>query len=374
MVGVGYSRISRSTNMSVTGLAIEACMNAIKDAGLMPRDINGLGGASPPNAMDVAEGCGIPSLTWYSNFSYGPAAICGIVEGVAAVASGVCDTAIAYRSIVRPRAQAFPPEARAVMASSSAMWPEAAFRAPYGANNILAWAALWMRRFMHETRVKEEQLGNISVTLRRHASMNERAVMRNPITLEDYLSSRYVSEPLRLLDCDLPVDGAGAVVLVPAERARDFPHPIVLVSAANFGVGPRPNWEQWHDMRHQASWYVADRLWKMSGLSPSDVDVAGLYDGFTYLTALWISDLGFCKLDELGDFLCGDNIGLKGTLPLNTSGGQLSEGRIHGIGLINEVILQLRGYCGARQVKDARVGVASNGGGPLAGAAVFRRD
>ncbi len=373
VAGVGYSRIARQTGMSVTGLAIEACINALKDAGLKPIDVNGLGGASPPNAMDVAEGVGIPSLTWYCNFSYGPAAITGVVEAVAAVASGMCDVAIAYRSIVKPRPQPFPPEARAVLASYSTMWPEAAFRAPYGSNNILAWAPLWMRRFMHETGVTERQLGNISVTLRRHASMNPRAVMRTPITIEDYLASRYISEPMRLLDCDLPVDGAGAIVLVPAGRARDFPHPPVYVSAANFGVGPRPNWEQWDDMRHQSSWYVADRLWRMSGLSPKDVDVAGLYDGFTYLTALWIADLGFCKLDELGGFLEGDNLSYKGKFPLNTSGGQLSEGRIHGIGLINEVILQLQGRCGERQVKDARVGVASNGGGPLAGAAVFRR-
>ncbi len=373
VVCVGYSRISRQTVMSVTGLSIEAGINALKDAGLKPSDVNGVGGASPPNAMDVAEGVGIPSLTWYSNFSYGPAAICGIVEGVAAVASGVCDVALAYRSIVKPRPQPFPPEARAVLASSSAMWPEAPFRAPYGSNNILAWASMCMRRFMHETGVTDRQLGNISVTLRKHASKNPRAVMRNLITIEDYLASRYVSEPLRLLDCDLPVDGAGAVVLVPAERARDFPHPPVYVSATNFGVGPRPTWEQWHDMRHQASWYVADRLWKMSGLSPKDVDVAGLYDGFTYLTALWIGDLGFCKLEELGGFVEGGNLTYGGRLPLNTSGGQLSEGRIHGIGLINEVVLQLMGRCGERQVKDAEVGVASNGGGPLAGAAVFRR-
>src|SRR2546430_1884324 len=102
VVGVGYSRIARQSGMSVTGLAIEACYNAIKDAGLKPSDVDGLGGASPPNAMDVSEGCGIPSLTWYNNFSYGPAAICGIVEGVAAVAAGICDCAVAYRSIVKP--------------------------------------------------------------------------------------------------------------------------------------------------------------------------------------------------------------------------------------------------------------------------------
>ncbi|MCH8192376.1 MAG: thiolase family protein, partial [Chloroflexi bacterium] len=363
----------RSSGMTVTGLAIESCINALRDAGLKAEDVNGLGGASPPNAMDVAEGVGIPQMSWYCNFAYGPAAVTGLIEGVSAVASGMCDTALVYRSIVRPRPSKLPPVVQAAMASSAAMWPEAPFRAPYGANNILSWASMWMRRFMHETGVTPEQLGNISVTLRKHASMNERAVMRDLITIDDYLASRFIAEPLRLLDCDFPVDGAGAVVLVPAERARDFPHPPVLVAAANFGVGPRPNWEQWDDMRNQASKYAAERLWAMSGLSPGDVDVAGLYDGFTYLTALWIADLGLCKLDELGDFIGGDSIGLGGKLPLNTSGGQLSEGRIHGIGLINEVVLQLRGQCGQRQVQGAEVGVASNGGGPLAGAVVFRR-
>ena len=373
VVGVGFSRVARSSGMSVTGLAIESCINALRDAGLKAEDVNGLGGASPPNAMDVAEGVGIPQMSWYCNFSYGPAAVTGLIEGVSAIASGMCDTALVYRSIVRPRPSKLPPVVQAAMASSAAMWPEAPFRAPYGANNILSWASMWMRRFMHETGVTQEQLGNISVTLRKHASMNERAVMRDLITIDDYLASRFIAEPLRLLDCDFPVDGAGAVVLVPAERARDFPHPPVLVAAANFGVGPRPNWEQWDDMRNQASKYAAERLWAMSGLSPGDVDVAGLYDGFTYLTALWIADLGLCKLDELGDFIGGDSIGLGGKLPLNTSGGQLSEGRIHGIGLINEVVLQLRGQCGQRQVQGAEVGVASNGGGPLAGAVVFRR-
>src|SRR5262249_36775685 len=159
-----------------------------------------------------------------------------------------------------------------------------------------------------------------------------------------------------------------------AERARDCPKPPVRLAGWSFGVGPRPDWENWPDMPNMSSGYTVTPLWERSGLGPKDIDVAELYDGYTFLTLKWIEDLGFCGPGEGGPFVeGGTRTDLDGELPLNTHGGNLSEGRIHGAGFILEAVQQLRGEAGPRQVKGARTAVVSNGGGPAAGAAVLGR-
>src|SRR2546430_3664094 len=178
--------------------------------------------------------------------------------------------------------------------------------------------AMWGRRHMHEFGTTEEQLGTISVTFRDHATRNPNAAIREPITLEDYSASRMITTPFRLLDCDYPVDGGGAVVVTSLDRARDLPHPPVGVIDAVFATGPRPDWDQWDDLTHMASRYAAARLWERTGMSAQDVDVAGVYDGFSWLALCWLEDLGFCAKGEGGPFIAGGNIALGSTIPTNT--------------------------------------------------------
>ncbi|MDP3767143.1 MAG: thiolase family protein, partial [Dehalococcoidia bacterium] len=194
-------------------------------------------------------------------------------------------------------------------------------------------------------------------------------------TMEDYLNSRMLAEPLRLLDADYPVSGATAVVVTTAERARDMRRKPVLVDAMAYATGPTPDWLQAEDFMFGATRRCADRLWSRASVTAKDVDVALLYDGFTHITISWIEALGFCGIGEAGGFIDkGRRIGPGGELPLNTHGGQLAEGRLHGLRHLAEATSQLRGECGERQAPDARIAVVTNGHGPQCGAVLLRTD
>jgi acetyl-CoA acetyltransferase len=220
----------------------------------------------------------------------------------------------------------------------------------------------------------EEHFGAIAVAQREFASLNPMAILREPLCLDDYLASRFISEPLRLLDCDLPVDGAGAVILTTAERARDLRAVPAHLESWALGTGPRPDRFQWDDLTTSGSRYAAAELWRRSDFGPADVDTAQLYDGFTILTLQWLEALGFCAAGEGGPFVAEGHTRLGGRLPTNTNGGMLNLGRVHGISHVIEAVLQLRDVCGPRQTPGARVAVAANGGGPNAGCVVLYRD
>ena len=378
IVGIGHSEISRHSQRSLTSLGIDACVAAIRDAGLRPNDIDGLGGSSPPNLANMVEAIGIPSLSWCSQGAW-PAsqAVRTVLEAAMAIKTGVCEYAVVYRGMAAPRGggsiamrvsdQAGP----TYMGGPNPAGTSTQWTGPYGGHTILTWLSMWMRRYMYEYNVPRETFGTIAVSGRRYAAMNDRAVARNLITMEDYLTSRWIAEPFCLFDCDFPVDGVAAVVVTSADRARDLPHRPVRVVGGAHGVGPKPNWEQWDDMTNMGATYAGRRLWAVAdGFTPADVDVAMLYDGFTFLTVQWLEALGFCKPGEAKDFVSLKRFALDGELPLNTNGGQLSEGRVHGMGLVAEAATQLMGRAAQRQVRDARVAVVSNGGGP-SGAAIL---
>jgi acetyl-CoA acetyltransferase len=176
-----------------------------------------------------------------------------------------------------------------------------------------------------------------------------------------------VSEPFGLYDCDAPVDGSTAVIVSSAETARDLRRPAVRFNAVGTAMRARPSWDQWEDITTMAARDAAAHMWSRTDLTPADVDTAQLYDGFSFLTLAWIEALGFCQRGESGPFVEGGRIGLGGALPLNTWGGQLSGGRLHGFGFVAEAVQQLRGECGARQVPNCEVAVVGVGGGPVAG-------
>jgi acetyl-CoA acetyltransferase len=236
------------------------------------------------------------------------------------------------------------------------------------------WLAMWAQRHMHVYGTTPEHLGSIAIAFREHASRNPLAPMRAPLTMDDYLASPMVTTPFRMLDCDFPVDGAGAVVVTTLERARDLARPPVRYLAGRIVTGPRPDWDQWPDLTQMASARLAGDLWAGAGVGAKDVDVAQVYDGFSWLALCWLEDLGFCEKGEGGPFAADGNLGPGGHLPTNTHGGSLSGGRLHAISHIIECVEQLRGTAGDRQVANAQVGVVTAGGGTMAGAAVLAAD
>lgn len=186
--------------------------------------------------------------------------------------------------------------------------------------------------------------------------------------MDDYLGARLVSEPFGLFDCDVPVDGSTAVIVSSADAARDLPKRAVRIHAVGTALRSRPVWDQWEDITTMASRDAAAHMWSRSDLTPADVDTAQLYDGFSFLALAWLEAFGFCKRGEGGPFVeGGSRIALGGELPMNTWGGQLSGGRLHGFGFVAEAMRQLRGECGPRQVRDCEVAAVGVGGGPIGG-------
>jgi acetyl-CoA acetyltransferase len=233
--------------------------------------------------------------------------------------------------------------------------------------------APYAARYMHEYGVSREQLAWIPVTQRAHAALNPDAVYRTPLTVEDYLGSRMISSPICLYDCDVPVDGATAIVVSALETAADLRAPVRIEAMAGVVEG-RPAWDQWEDMG-RVGYGAAAAMWARTSLRPGDVDVAELYDGFTIEAVWWLEAMGFCGAGEAGAFVDGGKrIGLDGPLPLNTWGGQLSGGRLHAaFGHLAEAVRQLRGEAGARQVTGAEVAAVTSVGGIEAGAALLTR-
>jgi acetyl-CoA acetyltransferase len=290
------------------------------------------------------------------------------MDAAMAVASGVCEVALLYRCITRNAGHTGALRAAPLVTSGDLQ-----FTAPYGlGGGIIHTMGMRKQRRIAELGGSNEDYGYVAINARRWAQHNERAVLREPITMDDYLSSRPISDPLLLLDCDYPVNGACAAIITTAERAVDLAQPLVLIDALAYGTGANADWLYGQDLLFGGTRECAARLWSASSITPADVDVAELYDGFTHITISWIEALGLCDIGEFGDWVDGGKrIGPGGELPLNTHGGQLAEGRLHGLGFLTEATLQLRGQCGERQVGGARAALVANAHGPQCGAMVL---
>ena len=232
---------------------------------------------------------------------------------------------------------------------------------PFGSASAASWVALYAQAHMDRYGTTPEQLAQIAINGRRNAALNPKAIYRDPMSLDDYFNSRMITTPLRLFDCDVPCDGATAVIVSRRERAVDLAKPPVYVEAMGTAMHDRPSWDQLHDLTRTVGTDAATQMWSRTRLTPADVDIAELYDGFSYLTMLWLEALQLCPVGESGPFVeGGTRIARDGLLPLNTDGGQLSAGRLHGYGFLHEACVQLRGEAGERQVPEARGG---RGGG-----------
>lgn len=378
--GVGQSRVGRRLFRTDMDLTAEAALAAIDDAGLTPDDIDGIAsypgamGAAPPGfagpgIVEVQDALGL-SVGWHLAGPEGSAQIAPVIAAALAVAAGLCRHALVYRTVSEATAAARASSGggrQGIGAGSRHVGGFASWLIPYGAMSAANWLAINCVRHMHEFGTTREQLGRIALAGRRHAALNPNAVYREPMTMEDYLGARMVSWPFGLYDCDAPCDGSTAVVVSSADVARDLRHPAVRIEAVGTAMRSRPSWDQWEDLTTMAARDAAAQLWSRTDLEPSDVDCAQLYDGFSFLALTWIEALGFAGRGEGGPFVENGRIELGGGLPMNTWGGQLSGGRLHGFGFLAEAIRQLRGECGERQVPDCEVVAVANGGGPVAG-------
>ena len=377
--GVGQSAIGRRLGRSPLSLTVEAVLAALADAGLTPADIDGLStwpgstartpGFSGVGVWEVQEALGL-DLDWFSGGSETAGQLGAIFNAYAAVAAGLARRVVCFRTVWESTAQSPQRRASVVGAGPERIGGWAQWLSPFGALSAANWTAMLTQRHFHEFGTTREQLAAIALTERANAARNPAAVYREPLTLDDYLAARLISDPLCLYDCDVPVDGSTAVIVARADVAGDLRRCGLPIAAVGCAVRGRPSWDQYDDLTSMAARDAATMLWARTELRPSDVDVALLYDGFSFLTLAWLEALGFCGRGESGPFVeGGSRIAPGGPLPLNPHGGQLSAGRLHGFGFLHEACLQLWGAAGDHQLPGDRPEVAAvaAGGGPLGG-------
>jgi len=376
IAGIGCTAYTAKSGRTVLSLAVEACRKAVDDAGLAMAEVDGVVsfnfGDSVPS-IAVATGLGLPSARYAVEFSSGGNAANLIVQAAAAaIEAGLAKNVLCFRAM-NGRSGFRLGGGRELNSRGITQ-----FTAPFGWITYPQAMAMWCRRHMIEYGTTSEQLGTVAVTCRRNASENERAMMRQPIALADHQSSRMIVEPFHLLDICLESDGACAVLVTSAAAAKDLRHPPVYIMGAAYGGGPNQGDDlfdaiRWPDHAHNYSKYIADDLWRSAGVGPQDVDVAEIYDCFTYSVLMQLEGFGFCKEGEGGEYVQNGRIDRDGELPINTHGGLLSEAYIHGLNHVFEAVEQLRGRAGARQIAGAEIALTTAGAMTCGSALVLRR-
>jgi acetyl-CoA acetyltransferase/uncharacterized OB-fold protein len=382
LAGIGASRMGRRLMVDQLALTIEACEAAVADAGLAMEDIDGLS-TYPGGPVDggFSEG-GVTALeaalrirpSWYNGGSetFGPGG--SVIAAMLAVSAGLARHVLCFRTLwlstnedLLRRGDVRPGAGRV---SGDMGWSM-----PFGGTSAAHLLAQTAQRYMHRYGATRETLGWIALNQRANAARNPTATYRDPMTMDDYLQARMITTPFGLYDCDVPVDASIAVIVSASDAVGDLAKPPVRVEAVGTQIIERMEWDQSTSTHEPQVFGPAAHLWTRTDLRTDDVDVALLYDGFSFNCLSWIEGLGFCGIGEAKDFLDGGrNIALDGVLPVNPHGGQLSHGRTHGMGLMYEAVAQLRGEAGDRQVRNARVAVVSSGGLTPSGAILLRSD
>jgi acetyl-CoA acetyltransferase len=377
--GIGQSAVGRRLGLSALSLTVDACLEAITDAGLTAAEVDGVStwpGAHQPmpgfsgvGVWDIQDALGL-ELEWFSGGPETAGQLGAVINAVAAVRAGLAEHVLCFRTVWEATAQGQARRGGITPGEGKRVEGSMGYLTPFGALSVANWAGLLATRHFHEYGTTREQLGAIPLTFRANAALNPKAVYCDPLSLSDYMAARMISDPLCLFDCDVPCDGSTAVVVSRAEAATGSRGGAVHIAAVGSALHGRPSWDQYADLTSMAAADCGSSLWARTDLDPADVDVAQLYDGFSILTIIWLEALGLCGKGEGGWFVeGGDRIALDGELPLNTGGGQLSAGRLHGFGHLHEACVQLRGAGGERQVTTTpEVAVAAAGGGQLAGA------
>jgi len=369
VVGIGRTSYVRKSGRTTTALAAEACRAALADCGLSAADVDGFtcfntgGGSASPSA--VAHAIGVEDLGWSLTVAGGGNIVTSTVMGaITAVTSGQAEVVVVYR--VLGSETRYGKNLGVIDVEG-----EAQFSGPSGFLVPPQWFAMFAQRHQYEYGSTSEDLGAIAIQERLHASKNPHAVGKDIITLDDYMNSRWIAEPFRLFDCCYEVDGAVAMVITTSARAKDLPHPPIYALGAADSNRSGGSVVQYSDMTTMFSAGTAPKLWERTGLTAKDIDVACMYDCFTFTVMATFEDFGFCDKGEVGDYFREGRATYGGDVVVNPHGGLLSEGYIHGMNHHYEAVLQLRNDAGPRQVANAQTALVTSGAGPFGGALIY---
>ena len=358
-------------------LTVDACLAAVADAGLTLDDIDGLSTYPGMAGMGMSEG-GVTAVeealrlrpTWHNGGGELPGPGGSVIAAMLAVASGLCRHVLCFRTVWE---STYATLRLGSLGSGRVSGPLIEWRAPFGAMSAANWIGMNANQYLHRYGASREMLGWIALNGRTNAARNPAAIYRDPMTMDDYLSARPITSPFGLYDCDVPCDASIAVVVSDASVAADLPKRAVRIEAVGTQITERVSWDQGTITHEPQVLGQSAHLWTRTSMRPEDVDLALLYDGFTFNAVSWLEALGFCGIGEATDWLDkGRRIALDGELPVNPHGGQLSEGRTHGFGFIYEAMTQLRHEAGDRQVANAQTAVVTSGGGTPSGRAALR--
>ncbi|WP_267246273.1 lipid-transfer protein [Streptomyces sp. PR69] len=367
IAGIGATEFSKDSGRSELKLAVEAVRAALDDAGLSPADVDGLVTFTMDTSPEitVAQAAGIGELSFFSRVHYGGGAACATVQQAAlAVAAGIAEVVVCYRAFNERSGRRF--GAGVQRREPSAEGAALGWVMPFGLLTPASWVAMAAQRYLQVHGLTTEAFGQVAVVARRHAANNPAAYFHGrPITLAEHAASRWIAEPLRLLDCCQETDGGQAIVVTSVERARELPQPpAVIVAAAQGAARGQEQMTGFHRGDPTVlpeTGVVARQLWQTSGLAPADIDVGIVYDHFTPFVLMQLEEFGFCKPGEAAGFIAS------GALPLNTHGGQLGEAYLHGMNGIAEAVRQLRGTSPNQTPGAARVLVTAGAGVPTSG-------
>lgn len=374
ITGIGQSKVGRPSDRNAMQLTLDACLEAIADAGLSVDEIDGLvnhfgkvsggGGISPIGTVETMIALGIRPVWTNPSSAEGPGHMGAIFQAVMAVATGLCRHVLVFRTVDQATVRTQSREATLLTGSGARTEGGNSYFVPFHAHSPANMWALYAQAYFDKYGAGPEQLGWLAVNGRRWAGRNPNAIYRDkPITLDDYLASRMISTPLRLFDCDTHIDGATALIVSHKDAAKDLRNPPLAIEAMGMSIGGLGEGLHEGDFTHTRAVAAGDMLWSRTDLKPKDVDCAQIYDGFSIHMWLWMEALQLVGRGEAAEFVDGGTrIDLGGELPMNTGGGQLSGGRFHGYGHTHEACVQLWGRGGARQVDGAKTCIVSNGG------------
>ena len=391
ITGVGQSEIGRRLGRDPLELTLDGCLAAIADAGLTTADIDGLStypgpmaqpaGFSGAGAYEVMDALRL-NCGWYGSGLETSGQLGSVVNACLAVASGLANHVLCFRSVWEGSAQGDKGRAGVMPGGGGGgggapkMSGFMSWNIVFSAPSAATWIAMFAQRHFHEYGTTREQLAWIPLNARKNAEVNPNAIYRTPMSFDDYMNARLISTPFCLYDCDVPCDGATAVIVSRRERAKDLRHAPLRVEAVGTRIAGRPSWDQFDDLTAMPNRDAGKQLWTRTDLKPSDVQMAQLYDGFSWLAMSWLEALGLCGVGEGGPFVeGGTRIARDGQLPLNTHGGQLSAGRLHGYGFLHEGATQMWGEAGDRQIATPpEIGVIAAGGGNTCGCLLLVRE
>lgn len=379
--GIGRSQYGRRLMVNPLALTMEACLAAIEDAGLTVEDIDGLSTYPGAAGMGMSEG-GITAVedalrikpTWFNGGGEIPGPAGSIMAAMLAINAGLCKHVLCFRTVWEATNAALGATRASGHGGGRVSGVNSEWRAPFGATSAANWLAMNASQYFHRYGADRELLSWIAINGRANAGRNPHAIYREPMTSDDYFNARMITTPFGLYDCDVPMDGSVAVIVSAADTVDDLAKHPIRIDAIGSQIIERISWEQ-DTVTHEPQVIgQCAHMWSRASLTPNDVDLALIYDGFTFNAVTWIEALGFCGLGEAKDWLDGGKrIALDGALPVNPHGGQLSEGRTHGYGLIYEAIAQLRHEAGDRQVAQAEVAALCSGGGTPSGVMLLTR-